>query len=190
MTQHLDGYARRYYERDIRENWFHWSGLLRPDQLAAIAYAHNWPFFGDEDYGHRPQQRKPARIMSVGCGRGDVEVELERLGYQVIGVDPSEGAAELYRGTTLQATPEGVEDCDTVLFVESLEHLPTGTIDDLWRRFTLGTRVVIVNWPDFHPIEADGGWDHITTVDDALFDRLSEGWRVVVRRGSHLVLDK
>lgn len=187
MTQDLSHYSRGYYERDIRENWFHRAGLLRPDQLAAIAYTLGWPFFGDEHYRHPPGRR----VMSIGCGRGDTEVELERLGCDVIGVDPSEGAAQLYRGSHLQADPTGVEDCDVVLFIESLEHLPATLITDLWERFTTPTRVVVVNWPAFHPITPSrkDTWDHITVVNDDLFDRLSEDAVVVQRRGSHLVLD-
>jgi hypothetical protein len=189
VTQDVSRYKRYYYERDIPENWFHNAGLLRPDQLAAIAYAMNWPFFGDEKY--RTDTRHPGRIMSIGAGRGDTDYELERMGFEVVGVDPSPGAREVYRGSTLLDAPDNVEECGTVLFVESLEHLPVELISDLWQRFSRGTRVVIVNWPAFHPIAADpGGWDHITNVDDDLFDSLSSGFHVVQRNGSHLVIDR
>jgi hypothetical protein len=187
-TQNLDGYSPAYYQRDIRENWFAPHGLLRPDQLAAVCYAYGWPFDGNERY----RRRDPGRIMSIGCGRGDLEAELERMGAEVIGVDPSHGAQTLYRGTTLQPDTTGMEDCQTVLFVESIEHLPKAMIEDLWPRFSSGTRVVIVNWRDFHPIEPEpnDGWDHITLVDDDLFDWLCGGFNVWVRNGSHLVIDR
>lgn len=85
---------------------------------------------------------------------------------------------------------------DTVLFVESIEHIPEPEFSAAWPllvrmlRFTSG-RLVIVNWIDYHPIVPDGsGWDHVRPVDDAFYDALAaDAKRTVFRQGSHLVLE-
>lgn len=178
-------YGVAYYQRETLENRYKHAGMLRPDQYAAACYTLGLKFH-DHDVD---TPRNPGVITSIGCGEGVLEAFLERLGHTVVGVDPSPGARALYRGTWLVDRYSG--DGGTVLFVESLEHLPTDVLDDIWRRIPTQTRIIIVNWPTYHPIEPDGtGWDHITRVDDDLYDRLSVGHRVVKRHGSHLVLDR
>ena len=189
--QDFSRYPVGYYRRNwTAERWFPQRSLLRPDQLAALCYVFGAPFWGDEH--SRMTWREPPswRVMSIGCGEGYLEVELERLGCEVTGVDPAPGARELYRGRVLQDDIDLIEDFPTVIFCESLEHLPRVEIDRIWARITAGARIIITNWPLYHPIElTPDGWDHITRVDDALFDELSAGHRVLVRRGSHLVLE-
>ncbi len=178
-------YDAGYYERENHENRYKRLGMLRPDQYAAACYTLGLKFH-DNDVD---APRNPGIISSIGCGEGVLEAFLERLGHTVVGVDPSPGAQQLYRGTWLTDRYPG--DAGTVLFVESLEHLPVDVFDDIWQRIPAHTRIVVTNWLTFHPIEPDGsGWDHITRVDDELYDRLSEGHRVVKRHGSHLVLDR
>lgn len=188
--QDLSRYDVAYYRRPgLAERWFPQRGMLRPDQLAAVCYTFGVPFWGDEPYTYR--EPPSWRVMSIGCGAGDLECELERLACEVIGVDPSWGARELYCGKVLQDDIGGIEDCPTVIFCESLEHLPRPVIDRAFARIRRGTRIIITNWPSYHPLEpTPDGWDHITRVDDALFDDLATGCKVIVRRGSHLVLDR
>ncbi len=188
MSQDLSHYTADYYHRDIPETWFWRRGLLRPDQLAALCYTFGVPFWGHD----RTAERNPGLVLSVGCGRGELENEIARLGPEVIGYDPSEGAAAMYEGPALVAelSTELVRSAGTVIFCESIEHVP---VDEVWHireNLAHNARLVVVNWPDYHPIEpSSDGWDHITRIDDALFDRLSVGADVVLRRGAHLVLD-
>lgn len=178
-------YSVAYYQREITENLYKRAGMLRPDQYAAACYTLGLRY-DDHDVDN---PRNPGVITSIGCGEGVLEAYLEQLGHTVIGVDPSPGARELYRGSTLVDRYPG--DAGTVIFVESIEHLPDDVFDDIWQRVPAGTRIVITNWKSFHPIEPDGtGWDHITRIDDDLYDRLTEGHRVVKRDGSHLVLER
>jgi len=186
--QDLAGYDAAYYQRDAPEFWFAPRGLPRPDQLAAICYAHGVPFWGSEPY----QPRHPGLVVSVGCGEGHLEEHLEHMGLQVVGVDPSQGARVLYRGRELVewADPALIGRAGTVVYCESIEHVPLEQVLQTRRWMAVGARLIIANWPEFHPIDPHpGGWDHITRVDDALYDRLAVGARVVLRRGSHLVLD-
>lgn len=187
--QDLAGYDVGYYRRDAPEFWFGGHGLLRPDQLAAVCYAFGVPFWGSEPYA----PRDPGLIVSMGAGEGYLEGELERLlDGHVVGVDPSPGARQLYRGSRWcpAATRTLINGAGTVIFGESIEHIPLEETLQVRAWMAPGSRLIVVNWPDFHPIEPHlNGWDHITRVDDALYDRLAAGGRVVLRRGSHLVVD-
>lgn len=177
-------YQASYYQRPIVENWYSEYDLPRPDELAAICYAFGVPFTNPATEW---AQRYPGQVVSIGCGAGRLEAELERLGCDVIGVDPSPGAKELYRGSTLVDRYEG--GGDTIVFCESLEHLPVEEIDRIFALIPDHARVIVVNWLGWDTIVGNHSWDHITTVDADLFDRLSDGWNVRVRNGSHLVLD-
>lgn len=189
MTQNLAGYDAGYYQRDQEEFWFERHGLLRPDQLAALCYTLGWPFWGPPT---RPRQA--GVVVSMGAGGGFLEAVLEKMPgvTEVIGIDPSMGAAQLYRGSRLEprCSPELAAQAGTVIFCESIEHIPLEETLAVAEAMRQGSRLVAVNWPDYHPLLPDGsGWDHITAIDDDLYDRLSAGRTVVIRRGSHLVLD-
>lgn len=180
-----DQYTTDYYLREADEFWFGKRGLLRPDELAAICYAFGKPFTG-KGYD---TPRDPGIIYSIGCGQGNLEKKLEDMGCKVYGVDPSPGAKELYKGKTLLDTYPG--GGDTILFVESIEHLYPKQFEQIWNKIPSGARVIVVNWLDFHPIEPDNtGYDHVRLVDDGLYDSLCEGNRVIFRLGSHLVLER
>lgn len=189
MTQRQDltNYDAAYYQRDAPEFWFGRRDLLRPDQLAAICYTFGVPFWGTEPYS----EREPGYVVSVGVGEGHLEEQLERMGLIVTGVDPSPGAQHLYRGSHLYRTVPGdvINQAGTVIYAESVEHIPIEQTLQVRSWMQPGARLIVVNWPDFHPIEASSDWDHITRVDDVLYDRLAVGARTVLRRGSHLVLD-
>lgn len=186
MTQDLSHYTADYYRRpELTEMWFVENDLLRPDELACVCYAFGRAFA--DPRGGEEAARDPGLTYSIGCGPGRLEAHLEGMGVEVVGVDPAPGAAELYEGKTLVPAYEG--GGDTVIFCESLEHLPVGEIDRIWSLIPETARIIVANWLAWETIPGDHRWDHITTVDSGLFDRLSEGRRVIVRRGSHLVLD-
>ncbi len=192
-NQDLAGYDRSYYERETTESWFPAHGLPRPDQLAAICYVFGLPFTGKEKNAFSGR-RSPGRIMSIGAGDGWLEKTLENLGCEVTGVDPSAGARDLYAGSHLQADCTGIEQYRTVVFCESLEHVPIGQIRDIWQRIRNGsvpdTRIIAVNWPSYFPLGIImKDWDHITRLDEQLYDELCAGFDVIVRWGSHFVLD-
>lgn len=177
----FDIYNDQYFHRNIPETWFRQNGLLRPDQLAALCYVFDWPFWKPER-----TKRKPGKILSVGCGIGFLEKKLEDMGCRVIGFDPY--FSDEYMGKECLTKYNG-ETCDTLLFCESLEHLDIKLIMQIIDNQPKGCRVVITNWPDYHPIPTNGA-DHITEVNDELFDRLLDGREPIIRRGSHLVYEK
>ena len=161
----------------------------------------------------RHVRRDPGFVVDMGCGRGEVAATLAHLGMEVVAVDPSAHAGRFVQETArrfygmARPIPFRSKSCyaalrglgrvpDTVIFCESIEHIPEG---EVVRAFELlsrmagkrSIRVVITNWIDFHPIRRSGrDWDHLHDVDDAFYDRLeSYADRTVFRRGSHFVLD-
>jgi SAM-dependent methyltransferase len=64
----------------------------------------------------------PARVLDVGCGRGDSTRRLRRLGYDAIGVDPDAPAERGFVQTTLESFRDP-HSYDGALAIRSLHHL-------------------------------------------------------------------
>ena len=70
----------------------------------------------------------PARILEVGCGAGELALQLKRLGHQIVPIDSSVEAAEQAKELGVEVTiarwPQ-FEDrpFDAVLFTRSLHHI-------------------------------------------------------------------
>lgn len=59
----------------------------------------------------RELPRPPARVLELGCGRGDLARALAADGYDVVAVDPEAPEGPIFRRTTLEALgDEGVFD--------------------------------------------------------------------------------
>ena len=160
--------------------------------------------------------RMPNLVYDIGCGRGEVAATLVYMGISAVAVDPSHAAGALVdetasrfyglpsmsvpfeRATCLQALRKSVQTPDTIIFCESVEHIPMKELVAAfdWIRDCAGSarkegvRVIVTNWPTYHPIRAPpGDWNHVHDVDDELYDRIaSRARKTVTRRGSHLVL--
>lgn len=189
------GYTRSYFlGRDIPEVTNYREHRIRADQLACFHWSMHEVGGG---------LRRPVHVLDVGAGRGELSAMFALCGIPVTGVEPH--ATKLYERTLrswAKAEPRVVADvakvkepADTVIFCESLEHIPEDVFDAMWDRIVpwlnqYQGRLIVANWEENHPIEPDGtGWDHVRRVDDALYDQLAEGRSVVFRRGSHLVVD-
>jgi SAM-dependent methyltransferase len=99
----------------------------------------------------------PGRALDVGCGRGDLGVQLLAAGWSVDGVDPSAEAAAIARRRGIDARTGVLADLapapapyDAVIFRHSLEHVgdPRG---DLLRAHALlrPGGVVLVTLPNW-----------------------------------------
>lgn len=166
--------AAYYFDRKVAECQYARAGVLRPDQCQALAMI----FMG---------ARRPRAVVSIGCGIGVLEAALDALGLVCIGTDPSEAAARLYRGRhfhpcDVRAVPPF--SADTWVFCESLEHLPADDIREVLPQ--LRGRIVVAN--DRHPINPHS-WDHITAVDDDLFDWIGTLGTKVYRQDGYLAVD-
>ena len=160
--------------------------------------------------------RTPRLVFDIGCGRGEVAATFAYLGIEAVAVDPSasvgrlvdqtpaklygmeSGAVKFTRATAFESLSRQPRVPDTIVFCESIEHIPVSEVDRTVEWIALhagahdsGIRVIVTNWPYFHPIRAaPGDWDHVHDVDDDFYDRLASAAKaVIVRHGSHLVLD-
>jgi SAM-dependent methyltransferase len=109
------------------------------------------------------RERPGARVLDVGCGRGDLAVERTRRGFAVVGVEPSDGAAteaeergvDVRRGTLRSAPLRDGEAFDAVVFQHSLEHTNEPTHDLRAARDALKPGgLVLIAMPHFGSREA------------------------------------
>uniref|UniRef100_A0A6M3XL30 Putative methyltransferase n=1 Tax=viral metagenome TaxID=1070528 RepID=A0A6M3XL30_9ZZZZ len=157
-------------------------------------------------------KRIPKAVLSVGCGRGEIASALASVKIRTYATDPSVYLHEMIDRTMKEWCEHpsymsfdrvGLKDVprviprvfDTVIFCESLEHIPSEEFWGAWGflKETLeknGGLLIVTNWMGMHPINIDGtGKDHIARVDDELFGKMAgDAKETVYREGSHLVL--
>lgn len=71
--------------------------------------------------GHLPPP--PARVLEVGCGRGELALELSRHGYGIIAIDPEAPAGGIFRRISLEQLADP-GPFDAVVASRSLHHIP------------------------------------------------------------------
>ena len=90
--------------------------------------------------------RKPGLVYDMGCGRGEVAATLIHMGISAVAVDPAHAAGALVdetakrfyglpaasvpfeRSTAFGALRRSSQTPDTVIFCESVEHMPLGEL--------------------------------------------------------------
>lgn len=74
----------------------------------------------------------PARVLEVGCGRGDLARAIAESGYEVVAIDPHAPAGELFRATSLEefADPEPFDAVVASLALHHVADLP-GALDKI-----------------------------------------------------------
>jgi len=157
-------------------------------------------------------KRTPKKILEIGAGRGEVTLFLTAMGYDVTAVEPgvdfvqliTETSHTLYPHTAVGSytyinKPLHLADIDyskfdTILMVESLEHILAEHFDPEWEKIKVNFKgyFIVVNWKKYHPI-AVGQYArpeiHCRLVDDALYDSYCEGHITKVRDKSHLCIE-
>jgi len=155
--------------------------------------------------------RKPMGVLDVGAGRGGLITALYLLDVYAEGVEPSFAAVNSVMPRTAACMGLSLEfammpihnrkledslhcirwdKIDTVVFCESLEHIEEEEFnkcypkieEELYKKEGL---LILAN--NHWPIGADGR-QHVRTIDDGVYDELSEGKEVLLRKDSHLVL--
>jgi ubiquinone/menaquinone biosynthesis C-methylase UbiE len=156
------------------------------------------------------KKRIPKGILEVGGGRGELSLVFANMGYLALNVEPSEKSHEMLEETKkifniykdvkiikeineLQSEEEN--NIDTIIFSCSIEHIYK---EDLYlildRCYEILNKtkgiLIIVNTISYHPIFKDeDGQDHVTTIDDNFYDKISNNAKkVIYREGSHLIL--
>jgi SAM-dependent methyltransferase len=64
----------------------------------------------------------PARVLEVGCGKGELALALVERGYDVVAIDPEAPDGEIFRRTTIEAFAEP-GPFDAVVASRSLHHV-------------------------------------------------------------------
>ena len=64
----------------------------------------------------------PARVLEVGCGRGELTTALAVAGYDIVGIDPAAPEGELFRRLTLDEVDD-TERFEAVVAAFSLHHI-------------------------------------------------------------------
>lgn len=70
---------------------------------------------------HLPEP--PAKLLEVGCGRGELTTALAVAGYDVLGIDPAAPDGDRFRRLKLEEVPDGEGPYDAVVAASSLHHL-------------------------------------------------------------------
>jgi SAM-dependent methyltransferase len=86
--------------------------------------------FGLEEFvaGNLPD--RPARVLEVGCGRGELARAMAELGYDVVAIDPEAPEGPLFHRVSLEEL-EDPGPFDAVVASRSLHHVPdlAGALD-------------------------------------------------------------
>jgi 2-polyprenyl-3-methyl-5-hydroxy-6-metoxy-1,4-benzoquinol methylase len=86
----------------------------------------------------------PARILEVGCGRGDLARAIAEAGHEVVAIDPGAPAGDLFRATSLEefADPGPFDAVVASLALHHVADLP-GALDKIaWMLRPTGRLIV------------------------------------------------
>jgi SAM-dependent methyltransferase len=157
-------------------------------------------------------KRTPKNILEIGAGRGEVTLFLTAMGYDVTAIEPSVDFVNLITETSHKLFPTTAvgsytyinkpihladidySKFDTILMVESLEHILAEHFDPEWEKIKANFKgyFIVVNWKKYHPIAVGQYADasvHCRLVNDALYDSYCEGHITKVRDKSHLCIE-
>lgn len=105
-----------------------------------------------EEFAREHLPGPPARVLEVGCGKGELTTALAAAGYDVLGIDPLAPAGDLFRRLKLEDLDE-TEAFDAVVAGRSLHHLR-----DLDAALD---RIVSILGPDGLLIVEELAWDRL-----------------------------
>jgi SAM-dependent methyltransferase len=105
--------------------------------------------------------RPPARVLEVGCGRGELARALSTNGYDVVAVDPDAPEGAIFRRTTLEALDEEGR-FDGALAALALHHVDDldAALDKLHSLLHPGAPLVVREFAWDLVDEATARWDY------------------------------
>ena len=124
-----------------------------------------------EEFARAHLPAPPARVLDVGCGRGELTTALSVAGYDVLGIDPIAPPGELFRPLKLEDM-EDSEVFDGVVAGFSLHHV--GDLDAGLDKIAELLR------PDGILVVDEFGWDRL---DDTTLDWLYGQKRALAAAG-------
>ena len=155
--------------------------------------------------------RTPLRILEIGAGRGEVIHFCRALGLDVVAIEPGADAVSVIENTqkhlfgdtplppyvlhndSIHNLDIDYSEFDTILMVESIEHILAEHFDPQWERIAsdFAGYFIVVNWKAYHPIAVGqfaGPHIHCRLVNDALYDSYAAIGQTLVRDRSHLCI--
>jgi SAM-dependent methyltransferase len=86
----------------------------------------------------------PARVLEVGCGRGDLARAVANSGYEVVAIDPDAPAGELFQAVSLEEFAAD-QTFDAVVASRSLHHIPDlpGSVEKIAGLLRPGGRFIL-----------------------------------------------
>jgi SAM-dependent methyltransferase len=101
----------------------------------------------------------PARVLEVGCGKGDLARAVARLGYAIVAIDPQAPDGEIFERISLEEFA-GSGPFDAVLANRALHHIPdlAGALDKVARLLRPGGRLIVHEHAWERMDERTAGW--------------------------------
>ena len=164
------------------------------------------------DFVKQHAKRTPKNVLEIGAGRGEVTLFLTAMGCNVTAIEPSKDFVDVITDTAQKLYPTtelanyeyinkpihqsdiDYSKYDTIMMVESLEHILAKDFDPEWENINNNFKgyFIIVNWKRYHPI-AVGQYAsrevHCRVVNDSLYNTYCEGHTTKVRDKSHLCVE-
>ncbi|MCO6450100.1 MAG: class I SAM-dependent methyltransferase [Caldilineales bacterium] len=120
----------------------------------------------------QPPPPPPGRLLDVGCGSGAYGASMMRLGWQVDGIEPDAGAAELARQAGLRVQTGDILDIDlpestydVITFWHVLEHIddPVAALQHVRSALRPGGLLIVEspNWNSATALLAGRYWFHL-----------------------------
>lgn len=182
------------------------SPCLRPgDSFPAVCYAYGLFNIPDVDYTLDEQfniiktnaARIPQSVLEIGSGRGEVSQFFSCMGSKVFSIDCNPYAEQLHKhteesmygqindtytlgvGSLLQFVNDLPNDIDTIVLVESIEHIFPNEWKIVWpvlKSILLNNHARLIITNVIHPVgtKHDPTPEHVMTIDDDFFNWLED----------------
>jgi hypothetical protein len=207
----FDGIKPEILKEINDEHRWDWKNILNQNNwIGKNDNTHEYTIYDQMKFVQEKFTRKPKGVFEIGGGRGVLGNSFGYLGIHYLGVDVASNIKKLYdqsarlffekkeslvqvRQGCISQHIESIDwSCfDTIIMVESLEHIPKERFDIFWNKVKTNFKglFIIVNWLDLHPIIETDVY-HCRLVDDELYDTFcNESKRCVYRNLSHLVIE-
>jgi SAM-dependent methyltransferase len=104
----------------------------------------------------------PARVLEIGCGKGELALALAEDGYEVVAIDPEAPEGQIFRRTSIEAFAES-GPFDAVVASRSLHHVhELGAMLDKVLRLLRGGPLILNEfaWDRRDPMTRDWEKEH------------------------------
>ena len=103
----------------------------------------------------------PARVLEIGCGAGELALDISEAGYDVVAIDPEAPEGPIFRQTTLEQLDEPGA-FDAVVASRSLHHIHDldAAVERIQSLVRPGRRLILVDFAWERMDTATADWYH------------------------------